>query len=87
MDGSTADPSVLDLVIEGLANGVLWIVKAEPVWTGDGTLKPCVVCRVKINAHEKQYDVPGPRGALPAHVRCYEIWRKQSDMRRKETQR
>ena len=85
MDGTTQHPSILDLVIDGLASGVLWIVKAEPAWTGHGTLKPCVVCRVRINAHETQYDVPGPRGALPTHAKCYKIWRKQSDKRRTAT--
>lgn len=78
--------SVADLVIEGLANGRLWIVEPGPVWAGHGTLKPCVVCRMKIDSHEIQYDVPGPRGALPAHVSCYRIWWVQSDTGRKETQ-
>ena len=87
MDGLTQNPSILDLVIDGLANGTLWTLaaEAEPVWVGHGTLKPCVVCRVKINASEVQYDVPGPRGALPTHFTCYKVWRKQSDLRRRKT--
>jgi hypothetical protein len=84
MDGATPTLSILDLVMERMASGVLWIVKAEPVWMGRGTFKPCVVCRVRIHGHETQVDVPGPRGALPAHATCYEIWRKQSDKQQKE---
>jgi hypothetical protein len=83
VDGSTPIPSILELVIQGFSSGVLWVVEAEPVWIGRGTFKPCVVCRVKIHAHETQCDVPGPRGALPAHLTCYEIWRKQSDKQRR----
>jgi hypothetical protein len=82
MAGSTREPSVQELVIDGLADGLLWIVEAGPVWIGRGTFKPCVVCRMKIDPNHIQYDVPGPRGALPAHVDCYRVWREESDMRR-----
>ena len=84
VDGSDREPSLLDQVIEGLANGLLWIVEAGPVWTGRGTRKPCIVCRLKIQASETQFDVPGPRGALPTHVKCYAVWWKQSQMLRKD---
>jgi hypothetical protein len=86
MDGSTQDPSVLDLVVEGLANGRLWPVEAGPVWIGPGTVGSCLVCRLKINSHELQYDVPGPRGALPAHATCYVVWRKLSDKGRRKAE-
>lgn len=72
-------PSIADLVVAGLANGLLWILEADPVWAGHGTLKPCVVCGVKIHNYEIQYDVVGPRGSLPVHVKCYRIWRGHSD--------
>lgn len=85
MDGSPDNPSIVDLVIAGLANGRLWILEGGPVWSGPGTLKPCVVCRRRIGVHDKQYDVPGPRGALPAHVDCYRVWRVQSDKLRRDT--
>jgi hypothetical protein len=60
------------------ANGLLWIIDADPVWSGYGMLKPCVVCRVKIADYEIQYDVVGPRGSVPVHVKCYRIWRGHS---------
>jgi len=34
-------------------------------------------------AREMQYDVPGPRGALPTHVTCYSVWRRQSEEHRR----
>jgi hypothetical protein len=83
VDDAPQKPSIADLVIAGLANGLLWMLDAEPVWSGFGTLKPCVVCRLRIPAHDIQYDVPGPRGTLPAHVSCYRVWRAQSDSMRK----
>jgi hypothetical protein len=82
LGGSLRDSDLLDLVIAGLANGVLWIVEAGPVWIGHGTMKPCIVCRLRLDGREIQYDVPGPRGALPTHVNCYRVWRAQSDMLR-----
>jgi hypothetical protein len=72
-------PSIADLVVAGLANGLLWILEADPIWAGHGTIKPCVVCGVKIHNNEIQYDVVGPRGSLPVHVKCYRIWRGHSD--------
>jgi hypothetical protein len=65
--------------IAELANGLLWILEADPVWAGHGTLQPCVVRRLKIHNYEIQYDVVGPRGSLPVHVKCYRIWRGHSD--------
>jgi hypothetical protein len=83
VDGSPQDPSIADLVIAGLASGVLWPLYADPVWAGFGTLKPCGVCRLRIDASDIQYDVPGPHGSLsPAHVPCYRIWRELSDWMR-----
>ena len=75
--------SIPDLVIAGLANGLLWILEADPVWAGHGTLKPCVVCGVKIHNYEIQYDVVGPRGSLPVHVKCYRSWRVRSNKLRR----
>jgi hypothetical protein len=86
MGGSDQNPSIRDLLIEGLASGRLWIVEAGPVWAGHRTFKLCVVCRLRIDADHIQYDVPGPCGTLPAHVDCYRVWRAESDMRRKDTQ-
>lgn len=83
MDGSSEDPSIADLVIAGLANGVLWILEADPVWKGPGVNKPCIVCRRRITNREIQYDVPGPRGALPAHGECHIVWRAISDRMRR----
>jgi hypothetical protein len=77
--------SIADLVIAGLANGQLWILEAGPVWAGYGTLKPCVVCRGKIADDEIQYDVVGPRGSLPVHVKCYRSWRVRSNKLRRST--
>ncbi len=77
--------SIADLVIAGLANGQLWILEAGPVWAGYGTLKPCVVCRVKIADDEIQYDVVGPRGSVPVHVKCYRSWRVRSNKLRRST--
>ena len=82
MDGSPGKPSISELVIAGLESGLLWIVEAGPVWVGRGTRKPCIVCGLRLEDAEIQYDVPGPRGALPAHVICYRVWRAKSDMRR-----
>lgn len=83
MDGSSEDPSIADLVIAGLANGVLWILEADPVWKGPGVNKPCIVCRRRITNREIQYDLPGPRGALPAHGECHIVWRAISDRMRR----
>ena len=83
MDGSSEDPSIADLVIAGLASGVLWILEADPIWVGRGTLKPCIVCRKRITDREIQYDVPGPRGALPDHGACHIVWRVISDRMRR----
>ncbi len=77
--------SIAELVIAGLANGLLWILEAGPVWAGYGTLKPCVVCRVKIADYEIQYDVVGPRGSSPVHVKCYRNWRVRSNKLRRST--
>jgi hypothetical protein len=82
VDGSSKDPSIRDLVAAGLASGVLWILEADPVWRGPGVHKPCIVCRQRINKTEIQYDVPGPRGALPTHAMCYSVWRAISDRMR-----
>ena len=76
---------ILDLVVAGLGNGLLWVLEDGPVWTGHGILKPCIVCRRKIANHEIQYDVVGPRGALSVHVKCYRVWRAQSDKLRRNT--
>jgi hypothetical protein len=83
--GSPEKPSISALVTIGLDNGLLWILDGPPVWIGDGTHKPCVVCRLRIDGLKTQYDVAGPRGALPVHITCYRIWRAQSDMRRDYT--
>lgn len=82
MDGSSEEPSISHLVAAGLAGGLLWIVEEDPLWAGPGTLEPCVVCERRIESSEIQYEVPGPRGALPAHVNCYQEWRTQSDAMR-----
>jgi hypothetical protein len=82
IDDSAEKPTISELVQTGLDSGLLWILNAPPVWVGDGTLKPCVVCRLRIDGKKSQCDVPGPRGALPAHIACHRIWRAQSDMRR-----
>ena len=74
MDGPNGEPSIAELVMAGLANGLLWIIEAKPVWVGPGLYKPCIVCRQRITRYEIQYDVPGPRGALPAHAACYSLW-------------
>jgi hypothetical protein len=84
MDGSSQEPSISDLVTAGLANGFLWILEEGPLWAGPGTLEPCVVCDRRIDPSEIQYEVPGPRGALPAHVNCYREWRAQSDAMRRD---
>lgn len=75
MDGSTDHPSIADLVMAGLTDGLLWILEAAPVWVGPGLNKQCIVCRHRIIRYELQYDVPGPRGALPCHANCHSVWR------------
>jgi hypothetical protein len=84
----SASSLIVDLVREGFTNGQLWNLPAgaQPVWAGRGTFKPCVVCRVKIAPYEKQYDVAGPRGAMPTHMTCYLIWVTQSERARKLAQ-
>jgi hypothetical protein len=86
-DGSKRPPSVSKLVAEGLADGRLWILEEAPVWVGRGTLKPCVVCRLRIGAADIQYDLPGSHGTVPAHATCYRIWRTESDARRKKARK
>ena len=76
-------PLVPDLVIASLDSGLLWVLESGPVWSGHGTLKPCVVCQLKIADDEIQHDVVGPRGSLPVHVKCYQIWRTKSNKLRK----
>jgi hypothetical protein len=83
MGESTENPSIDDLVRAGLADGMLWILEAGPVWVGFGTHKPCVVCRLRIVAPQIQYDLAGPRGTCPAHAACYRKWRRHSDKLRK----
>ncbi len=83
MDASAPTPSVLALVLEGLANGLLWTLDAGPIGMGQGTYKHCIVCHRQIGVTEIQYDVPGPRGAAAAHGTCYRIWRGQSDRRQR----
>ena len=78
-------PRIPDVVISGLDSGLLWVLESGPIWSGHGTLKPCVVCGLKIADHEIQYDVVGPRGSLPVHVKCYHIWRAKSDNLRRST--
>jgi len=85
VDGSAEKPSILYLVIAGLANGRLWILQDGPVWWGRGLTKPCVVCRLRIATYDIQFDVPGPRGALPTHADCYSVWLAQSDTLRMDT--
>jgi len=85
MDGSSQEPSISELVTAGLANGALWILEDGPLWAWPGTLEPCVVCGRPIDSSEIQYEVVGPRGALPAHVNCYQEWRAQSDAMRRDT--
>ena len=58
-------PSILEMVIAGLANGRLWILEDSPIWAGRGVRQPCVVCGLKISNQQFQYDVHGPRGSLP----------------------
>jgi hypothetical protein len=83
VDGSSDDASIRDLVLAGLASGVLWILEADPIWKGLGVNKQCIVCRRRITDREIQYDVPGPRGALPAHGECHIVWRAVSDRMRR----
>jgi hypothetical protein len=85
MGALSPNPSVVDCVIEGLANGLLWTLDGGPIWMGYGTYKHCVVCHRQIGLKEIRYDVPGPRGAAPAHGACYRVWREQSDRRQRHS--
>jgi hypothetical protein len=85
MDEPTPSPSIPELVIAGLGSGLLWVLGTGPVWATPGTRKPCVVCWLRIDNYDIQYDVLGPRGSLPVHVKCYRAWRGQSDKLRKDT--
>ena len=89
MGGSPADhPSIVELVITGLNNGLLWPLDASPIWFGRGTGKPCLVCKQRITAAAFQYDLPpSPNGSGPVHADCYREWSTQSDKRRKKGQR
>jgi hypothetical protein len=66
-------------VLAGLASGLLWVLEAGPVWAGRGTLKPCVVCRVRIGLQDIQYDVAGPLATVAVHLRCFRAWRRHSE--------
>lgn len=86
--GSPADPSILELVITGLNNGLLWLLDSGPIWFGNGTGKSCLVCKVRITHASIQYDLPpSANGSGPVHADCYRQWRTESDRRRKKNQR
>lgn len=79
--------SILEMVFTGLANGRLWILEGGPVWVGGGVGRPCIVCQVKIHAHQTQYDVRGPDRSVSVHAGCHRVWRAETDQRRVRVKR
>ena len=47
-----------------------------------GTGRPCLVCRIAIEATEVEREVQGPGVFLLAHEACYKLWREESVVRR-----
>jgi hypothetical protein len=79
MDRPVQKQSIVEMVIDGLANGRLWILEGGPIWAGRGVLKPCIVCQLKIHESQSQYDVLGPGRSVPVHGSCHQVWRWESD--------
>ena len=78
-------PSILDMVVDGLTNGRLWILQGGPVWKGPGVLKPCIVCQLTIHNYEVQYDILGLGRSVSAHASCHQVWRAEADKLRLRT--
>jgi hypothetical protein len=87
MDTPVQKPSILEMVIAGLANGRLWILEGGPIWKGPGVLKPCIVCQLRIHDNQVQYDVLGFGRSVSAHASCHQVWRAEADKLRTKPKR
>lgn len=75
----SSDDPLLDTVQSRLASGALFPVDGKR-WAGLGGGKSCAVCDLTINNSEIEYEVTGgPSGSAFAHVRCYLVWRQESE--------
>src|SRR5262245_34837367 len=65
-------------VRDRLASGALFPVGSY-VMAGNGSGKPCVVCRESITRADVEYEIPlGEHIAVVAHLACYLVWRDES---------
>lgn len=74
----SSDDPLLDSVQSRLTSGALFPVDRKS-WTGRGSGKSCAVCDLTINNPEIEYEVAGPNGSVFAHLRCYLVWRQESE--------
>jgi hypothetical protein len=78
MAGSSDDP-LLDTVRSRLTSGALFLMDRKGR-ARRGSGKYCTVCHVLITAHEIEYEVAGGSyGTVFAHLRCYLVWRQESE--------
>jgi hypothetical protein len=83
----TLKPSILEMVLAGLANGRLWLLEGGVIWAGRGVLKPCIVCQLRIRDDQMQYDILGLGRSVPVHADCHHVWRAETDRRRVKPKR
>lgn len=77
-----ADDPLLDAVQSRLASGALFPVDRRG-WAGRGSGKSCAVCDLTINDADLEYEVAdGPGSSAFAHVKCYLVWRQESEVLR-----
>jgi hypothetical protein len=78
MAGSSDDP-LLDTVRTRLTSGALFLMDRKGR-AGRGSGKHCAVCDVPVTTHEIEYEVArGSYAAVFAHLRCYLVWRQESE--------
>jgi hypothetical protein len=76
--GSSDDP-LLNIVRARLTSGALLLIDRKGR-AGRGSGKRCAVCDMTINNQEIEYEVAsGSYGAVFAHLRCYLVWRQESE--------
>jgi hypothetical protein len=75
----SSDDPLLDAVRTRLTSGALFPFDRAS-WTGRGSGKSCAVCDLAINNAEIEYEVAGGLiGSGFAHLRCYLVWRQESE--------
>jgi hypothetical protein len=80
LTGGSGDARVRSMVRERLRTGELWAVNGRSVWSGYGSGKACVVCRLPIGGAEVEYEAQGPDGPAVAHLTCFMIWHRESQL-------